>query len=115
MLKQIKLEEARGKVVKEAREAIGYESAAIVFEDGTFLAFEAEKEYYDDNESLNCNPQFNMKNSDDIHKMRSLGIISQEEHDKYEEECTKKWEADKREHNRRLLQQLKEKEQRGEL
>jgi hypothetical protein len=114
MLRQIKLEEARGKVVKEAREAIGYESAAVVFEDDTFLAFMAEKEYYGD-ASLNSNPTFDTFDRDNLYTMHVLGIISEEEYKKYKNEYDKRWEEIHKEHNRKLLQDLKEKEQRGEL
>jgi hypothetical protein len=114
VLKQIKLEEAHGKVVKEARETTEYNGAAIVFDDGTFLAFMAQKEYYGE-VSLNSNPNFDTFDRDNLYAMHALGIISEEEYEKYKNEYDKRWEEYHKKHNRKLLQELKEKEQRGEL
>lgn len=93
MLRQIKLEEARGKVVKEAQEAIGYNGAVVVFDDGTFLAFMAEKEYYGD-VSLNSTPTFDTFDRDNLYAMHALGIISEEEYERYKNEYNKRWEEE---------------------
>lgn len=106
MFKEITARESTGKTVKQM--TAWDDMGAVLFEDGTFVGITIGKDHYGEPYL-----DFTLSNKYDIsaYSLCKLGIINDKEYEKMMQEEKEEWKRERR----RLLEELKAEEVRGEL